>query len=135
MTPTLLMLVPPFALLVWRQDTPSVLALLGAMALVAYLDWSAHTTDWNGSVSVDIDHVNHAVKVLGARVEALADTSMARALAVEAKIEETDKNARETLAMSAQVMTAMGGKVKLLEESVERHATQLATNGQRKSLL
>lgn len=41
MTPTLLLLVPPLAFLVWRPDWPGVAVLLGAMALVAWRDWAA----------------------------------------------------------------------------------------------
>lgn len=69
-SPSLLLLLAPFAFLVWRPDWPGVAVLLGAMALVAWRDWAAAKTDWNGSVSVDIDHLNHALKTLRSEVEA-----------------------------------------------------------------
>lgn len=107
MSPTLLLLLPPFAFLLWRPDWPTVAALLGAMALVAYLDWSAHKTDWNGSVSVDIDHANHAIKTL------------------RAEVDSKDKEAREAMALVLQNLEPLNRRTKALEESVEGHSRAL----------
>lgn len=112
MSPTLLLLVPPFALLVWRGDWPSTLALVAVSLLVAYLDWRATKTDWNGSVSVDIDQANHAIRTLTQRVDALVLAD----------------SARPSLEPALR-------RLKTAEEALERHAQLLAKQSQRSGVL
>lgn len=111
-SPSLLLLLAPFAFLVWRPDWPGVAVLLGAMALVAWRDWAAAKTDWNGSVSVDIDHLNHALKTL------------------RSEVERNDKDARGALEMATGNIAKIALQVKASEEMLSglRAAVQQASS-------
>lgn len=106
MSRLILLLVPPFALLVWRPEWTSAAALLGAMLLLGYLDRRTAKTDWNGSMSVDIDQANHAINVLSARVDAVA--------------------ARDGIEPLKNIVSETRARLKTVEEAQERHAQTLA---------
>lgn len=107
MNPSVLLLLPPFAFLLWRPEWPAVAVLLGAMALVAWRDWAAQKANWNGSVSVDIDHANHAIKAVGARLD---------------KVEAAWLEAAEA---QRQKGNALALKVKAAEDALEGHSRAL----------
>ena len=110
MIPTMLILLPPLALLTWRGDWPSAAALLGSVLLVAYLDWSAHKTDWNGSVAVDLK-------------------------ALRSQVEGNDKEAREAMVLATQNLVKLAAEVKRLGEVAEGHSRALQQTGKPRSIL
>jgi hypothetical protein len=117
MNPTMLILLPPLALLTWRGDWPSAAALLGSVLLVAYLDWSARKTDWNGSVAVDLDHANHAIKTL------------------RGEIEKAGVASAQALDLMSQNLVKLAAEVKRLGEVAEGHSRALQQTGKPRSIL
>lgn len=84
------------AVLAW----PVVALVALVFAVVVYRDWAARKTDWNGSVSVDIDHINHALKTL------------------RAEVERNEKDAREALGLATGNIAKIALQAKASEEAI-----------------
>lgn len=110
MNRSLLMLVPPFALLVWRPEWTSAVALLGAMALLAWKDWRA---------------AGHAMR---------AETAELHARVTQMEL-DADRRLRAVEARGPPDIEPALRRLKMAEEALERHAQALATVGRAKGHL
>jgi hypothetical protein len=101
---------------------PVVALVALVFAVVAYRDWAARKTDWNGSVSVGLDHINHALKTLRANVE------------------RNDKNVGDAALVTQKMAARLDEaevRAKKLEEAVDGHtrAIQAGAAKQHRSIL
>lgn len=105
-----LLLVPPFALLVWRPEWTSAVSLLGTMALLAWEAW----------------------KAAGESMRAAVDGVAARVTQMEL---DADRRLRAVEARGAPDIEPIQRRLKTVEEALERHAQALATAGRAKGHL
>lgn len=123
----LLLMLPPLALFVMRGGWMETLIVLGALAFISYRDWMAYKADWNGSVSVDIDNANHAIKVLIQDVDRLKQRAQA--------LEGTAPEIADTIVLVTKNLEAMDKRAKALEDLVDGHSRALQQGAKPKSIL